>query len=97
MRIVNLKKFIRGMMLLFFLILVIILFTNHSSLSYNEKSYIHIYVSEGDTLWSIATNIQDTDYYKGKDIRYIINDIKKTNNLKNSNISIGEKIFIPTI
>lgn len=97
MKIINLKKFIRGVVLIFLIIFGISLFITHSSYSYNSKKYISIYVAKGDTLWSIATDLKNTNYYKEKDIRYIISDIKEINNLKNSNISDGDKLLVPTI
>lgn len=97
MKIVNLNKFVRGICLIFVITLLIILFASKGSFSYSEKTYKTIYVCSGDTLWSIATNLQNTEYYAGKDVRFIINDIKKINGLTNSNLLIGEEITIPIL
>ena len=43
----------------------------------------------------IVTGVKS--YYKDKEIREIINDIKKVNKLKSSNLSVGQEIKIPTI
>lgn len=95
MKIVNIKKFIRSL----FLILGIILFTSliisKVSFSYTKAEYKTMYVKSGDTLWSIATRLQNNSYYKGKDVRYIISDIKAINQLNNSNISVNQELKIP--
>ena len=63
-----------------------------------QKQYKSIYVSEGDTLWNIAKENQITNqYYKDKDVRYIINDLMEINNLSNSNIRINQEILIPIV
>lgn len=50
----------------------------------------------GDTLWSIAQNeLENNKYFEGKDIRYVIEELKKVNNLSNSNLTEGDKIKIP--
>ena len=95
MKIKNYRKFIRSQLLMLTLIIIISMFFSNSSYSYSNKKLTTIYVSQGDTLWSIASNLQNSSYYNGKDIRYIINDIKDINGIKNSNLSIGEKINIP--
>ncbi len=97
MKIVNFKKFSRGVGLIFIAIFIISIFMSKVSFSYNSKAYNTIYVSSGDTLWSIACDLQRTNYYKGKDVRFIISDIKQINNLQNSSLSIGEELKIPVI
>ena len=39
--------------------------------------------------WTIAR-----DYYQEKDVRGIVEEIKQINNLKNSNIKIGQKLLL---
>lgn len=97
MKIVNFKKFIRGVGVIFLSIFVISIFMAKVSLSYNSKTYKTIYVSSGDTLWSIASDLQNTTYYNGKDVRFIISDIKEINNLKNCNLTIGDELKIPIV
>lgn len=97
MRIVNLNRFVRGIVIVFILLLLISVFISNKSLSYNSKTYKKIYVSSGDTLWSIASDLQNTNYFKGKDIRSIIQEIKEINKLSNSNLSVGDEIIIPVI
>lgn len=98
MKIVNIKKFIRSITIVILLIIGLSLLISKATYSHGEKQYKTIYVSNGDTLWSIAKNNQESNgYYKEKDIRYIINDIAKINNIENSNIKINQELLIPII
>ncbi|MBQ3145016.1 MAG: LysM peptidoglycan-binding domain-containing protein [Clostridia bacterium] len=98
MRIKNVKKFVRSILIVLGIILALSLVIAKVSYSHGEKQYKSIYVSEGDTLWNIAKENQITNqYYKDKDVRYIINDLMKINNLSNSNIRINQEILIPII
>lgn len=98
MKIKNLKKFIRGILIIFGVILILSLIFVKSTLSYNTKEYKSISVKTGDTLWGIALDMQENNaYYKGKDIRYIICDLKEINNLKNSILYANQEIQIPII
>ena len=75
-----------------------LLYMSKVTLSTNIVSYTETYVEEGDTLWQIAGSQQKSnEYYKNKEIREIVNNLKKVNNLKTSNLSVGQKIIIPTI
>jgi len=97
-KIANIKKFIRSILIILGVIVCLTLFINKASLSHGEIEYKTIYVCEGDTLWNIAkTNQKNNGYYKNKDVRYIVNDIIKINNLLNSNISIDQQLLIPVI
>jgi len=96
-KIVNKKKFVRS-----FITLIVLLSISFLGISFSysktEISYKEDYIYEGDTLWSIAEKqIVTNEYYKNKDIRDVIYEIKKLNNLDNSNLKIGEKILIPQI
>lgn len=95
--IVNKRKFIRSLIILGGLIFLILLgMTN--TYSKTEISYKENYILDGDTLWSIAEEQANTnEYYKNKDIREVIYEIKKINNIKSENLRIGQKIVIPTI
>ena len=96
MRIVNKKKFIRSMILMFgVLILISFIFAN-KSLSHTEKNFKKVYISSGDTLWSIAKEEKDNnEYFENNDIREIIYELKKTNDLNNSNLKVGLELNIP--
>lgn len=98
MKIVNIKKFIRSILIILGILLSLTLFVSKTSFSYGKTEYKTIYVSEGDTLWNIAKcNQANNGYYKGKDIRYILNDLMKVNNLKSSSININQELLIPVI
>ena len=82
MKIKNIKKFIRGIFIMLGIIFILSLVIIKSTLSYTNKEYKTIYVKSGETLWSIASDLQKNDnYYEGKDIRYIIGELKQINKL----------------
>lgn len=98
MKIKNIKKFIRGIFIVLSIIFVLSLILVKSTLSYTTKEYKTIYVKAGDTLWSIALDLQENNnYYEGKDIRYIISDLKEINSLRNSSVYIEQELIIPII
>lgn len=98
MRIANVKKFIRSILIIMGIIFCLTLFISKTTLSHGEIEYKTIYVSEGDTLWNIAKSNQiNNGYYKDKDVRYIVNDLIKINNLKNSIITINQQLKVPKI
>lgn len=95
---INKKKFIRSMSITFGLLIFIILVLANISFSHTEINYKEVSVCSGDTLWSIAKyEKNNNDYFESKDIRDIVAEIKKLNNLNNSNLVIGDKLNIPTI
>ena len=98
LQIVNTKKFIR---MLFIIVIIggIVLFIGlKNTYSKGEIKYREEYIISGDTLWSIVEKeALENDYYKNKDIRNIVQEIKQVNNLEDANLKIGQKILIPTI
>ena len=89
---------IAAILIILGIILVLSLIIAKASYSHGEKQYKSIYVSEGDTLWNIAEELQsNNEYYKDKDIRYIISDIKSINNLESSNLYIGQELNVPVV
>ena len=95
MKIVNKGKFIKTNLILIIIVGAIIGFTTNTY-SKVETQYKEEYVYSGDTLWSIAQNeLENNKYFEGKDIRYVIEELKKVNNLSNSNLTEGDKIRIP--
>lgn len=87
-------KIKRGIILIIFILIIIFA---KSCYSKEETDYKIKNVYEGDTLWSIASLEQENNaYYEGKDIRYVINDIKYINNLKNSSLYEGMQLKIPS-
>ncbi len=101
MKIVNMKKFVRSICILIGIIIAIVLLFPKATLSHNDgkqPNYETISVSQGDTLWSIASNQQENNpYYIEKDVRDIIKEIKKVNQLNNSELQIGQTIKVPVL
>lgn len=94
MKIVNKGKFIKTNLILIIIVGAIIGFATNTY-SKVETNYKEEYVYSGDTLWSIAQNeLENNKYFEGKDIRYVIEELKKVNNLSNSNLVEGDKIRI---
>jgi len=48
-------------------------------------------VSRGDTLWDIATECNT----QGKDVRNIMDDIMKLNNMKTAELHVGDILTVP--
>ncbi len=97
MKIVNKKKFVRSILIIVGGIILAFLGISHTY-SKTEVSYKEDYIIKGDTLWSIAENQVDTnEYYKNKDIREVMYEIQKLNNLQSGNLEIGQKILIPNL
>lgn len=93
----SIKRIVKLNILIALLAIMFLLIIHSTSLSFKDIEYREIYVSKGDTLWDIAKSEQENnDYYKGKNIREIIFDIKKVNNLSNSELAINQKILIPS-
>ena len=56
-----------------------------------EPNLIPVYVQEGDTLW----NIVEENYNYCGDIREAISEVKSINHMTNSDLAIGDIIYIP--
>lgn len=98
LKIVNLSKFIRSIVLILGIILCIGLFISNISFSHTEMTYKTLYVSNGDTLWSIAKEEKNLNsYYENKDVRDIVNNIKEINKLSNCDLSVGQKLLVPNV
>lgn len=98
LKITNKKKFIRSILIILGAIMFISLFISNISFSHGENTYKTIYVSNGDTLWSIAKEEQENNaYYEDKDIREVVNNIKTVNKLNSSDLSSNQKLVIPCI
>lgn len=98
LKIVNFKKFIMSTMILLGMIFFISTLLPKSTYSHGEINYKIRYVTNGETLWSIAKEqLSENEYYSGKDVRDIIEDLKQINNLKNSDLKINQELNIPTI
>lgn len=98
LEIVNLSKFIRSIIIIFIILLGSMFIITNKSLSHTDTSYKTICVTNGDTLWSIARDEKETNlYYSDKDVRDIVDNIKTTNHLTVSNLSINQELKIPII
>lgn len=98
LKIVNKGKFVRSIILVFLLIVGISFIISSKSFSHTESSYKTIYVSSGDTLWSIAKEEQNSnEYYKDKNIRNIVDEIKKINHMTNSDLKVNQELKIKEI
>lgn len=76
--------------------IILFLFFTAKTQAYNDDIiYKTIIVKNGQTLWQIAQNEKETnEYFKNKDIRDIIKNIEKTNNLNSSTIYENQKLKI---
>ncbi len=95
----NSKKIVLTIIIIILLVIgFTVLLGNGKTSSHTETSMKKIRVSYGDTLWEIAEiEAVNNDYYKKEDIRYIVKDIKRINNLKNSYLEPGQELIIPSI
>ncbi|MCI9366641.1 MAG: LysM peptidoglycan-binding domain-containing protein [Clostridia bacterium] len=97
MKIKNMKKFLRAILIIIGAIIFINLIIPKNILSHQQISNKTVVVCDGDTLWSIAKLEQNNNsYYDGKDIREIVQSIKKINNLSSANLKINQTLQIPT-
>ena len=98
LKIVNLGKFIRSILIILGIIICVSLFINNTSFSHVDTKVKTIYVANGDTLWNIAKEQKENNlYYQNKDVREIINDIKSINKLSNSEVLENQKLVIPSL
>lgn len=95
MKIVNKAKFVRTMSVILILLFVCVFFSS-KTYSNVEIGYKEIFISSGDTLWGIGQDeFINNKYFENKDIREVVNIIKKINNLENTNLVEGQKILVP--
>ena len=88
MRIKNMKRFILSLTILFIIISFLCSMITTKVFSYTAPEYEKIIISEGDTLWSIASSLNGN-------INENIYEIKKINELNNSFIYVGQELLIP--
>ena len=50
-----------------------------------------------ELIFKLVDNQDSNEYYKGKDIRYIMNDITQINNIESSNLKIDQELKVPVI
>lgn len=58
----------------------------------SQEQLIIVYVTHGDTLWSLVNKYCDPQ----KDIRKTIYEVEKLNNIINANIYEGQIIYLPS-
>lgn len=94
LKIVNKKRFVVFLTTVLILLIFITgtIFKLNAAYSFSEDNYIEIQIIQGDTLWDIAK--RNNPY--NKDIRKVVYEIMKINNMKNANIKIGTVIKVPT-
>ena len=90
MRIKNMPRFILFLAILFVAISCLTNMFFNKVFSYEEPKYKNVVVCQGETLWSIASELDGN-------INENIYNIKKLNNLSNSNLFIGQELIIPEI
>ena len=88
MKIVNLPRFIVAVTIITCVLSFIVSMITVKVFSASPEVYDNVIVSDGDTIWSIASQI------KG-DINKNVYEIKKINNLKNSIIYVGQELQVP--
>ena len=96
MRIVDKKKFFKMIVVVMSVVIGMLFYFTNISFSKGEVKEKTIYVSNGDTLWTIASEEQESNtYYENKDIRDIVYEIKKINNINNNTaLEVGQKIIV---
>ena len=88
MKIKSMTKFMIGMTIIFTIISIVTNMFFYKVFSYEDKKYQNIIVCAGETLWSIASNLDGN-------INENIYNIKKLNNLNTSILYIGQELIIP--
>lgn len=91
-KVTDLQKFKRFMFISILLISILV-FASMATLNAYSKDipkFDYIDVKEGDTLWSIASGYSDN-----KEIREVIYEISKINNIQNASIYPDDIILIP--
>ena len=92
---INLKKFIRALVIVIGITILITFLATKSIYSYEKLKTKTIYTNKGDTLWNIALKEKENNnYYKDKNIREIVYDIKQINDMQDSIILSGEALKI---
>ena len=95
MKIVNKVKFLKTICILGAIIFFFIMFSNNTY-SKGEIKYKEEYIYSGDTLWSIAEKeIANNKYFKNKDIRTVVFELRSVNEFSSSELYVGQKIRIP--
>ena len=99
MRIRNKRKFLRMIFICLGIIVFAFMCISNISFSKGKIQDKCIYVTSGDTLWSIAREQQKSNnYYSDKEIRQIVYEIRELNKLeKDSFLTVGQKLIVKSI
>lgn len=98
LKIVNIKKFVRSIIVILGIIMFFSMITLNNTYSKSEIKYKEEYIVAGDTIWSIANEeLQNNLKYKNTDIRDIVSEIKDVNQIQNNNLEVGQKLLIPVL
>jgi len=92
-KVVNMFRFKLFVILSLVIILIFTLY-NLNAFSLNKEdynNYIEILVKDGDTIWNIAKKYNSD----GNDLRQLVYDISKINDVEDSVIVPGQKIIVP--
>ncbi len=77
-------------------VIITLIFNGISRLSFaygtDDRSYVEMTIISGDTLWEIAK--RNNPY--NQDVRKIVYEIMKINDMKTANLKVGSIIKIPT-
>jgi len=96
MKIKNMSRFLTSIVTIVALTIILTISITNTAFSTVEQKYKTITISSGDTLWNIAQNVKANSLnYSDKEIREIVYDLKQINNLKQSNLHIGQSLQIP--
>ena len=90
MKIVNMPRFIVFLIIVMFLISFCTSLLTKTVFSASPIEYDKVVVAQGDTIWSIASNL-------GGDINRNVYEIKKINNIDNSIIYVGQELLVPVV
>ena len=89
LRIKNKLRFTISMAVIFIFLFSIVNAISSKVFSYQQPQYDEVVVAYGDTLWTIASNLDGN-------IGENIYNIQKINNLENCNIFEGQILLIPS-
>lgn len=96
MKIVNRRKFLITISISVLVLLFIVMAFINKTYSKVELENKELFISSGDTLWSIAQEeLNNNKYFENMDIREVVSIIKRANNLQNVDLKEGNKILIP--
>ena len=83
-----------NILVVFVVLFFVFLISTNFSFGKNELRTKEIIVSENDTIWNISKDICNNSN-DDLNIQFVVNKIKKINNLSNSDIYAGQVIKIP--